>query len=202
MPVPEVCSHLRPDHSALIGLLKALMRIPGIKHIFSASGIRYDLVFSDKKNGDAYIRQIAGHHVSGQLKIAPEHTERHVLEAMGKAGGSDLMAFKKKFDAYSREAGKPQYLTYYFIAAHPGCTVADMENLKRFTRRELKINPEQVQIYTPTPSTYSALMYHTGLNPFTGKPVFVEKQAKRRERQKRILVEKNQPKRTKRSRRS
>jgi len=98
--------------------------------------------------------------------------------------------FREKFTQLSRKAGKEQYLTYYLIAAHPGCSERDMHNLKRFTSQQLKINPEQVQIFTPTPSTYSSLMYYTELDPFTRQPVFVEKDPVRKERQKGIMLEK------------
>ena len=100
------------------------------------------------------------------------------------------MEFKAAFDHISSEAGKEQFLTYYLIAAHPGCTEADMQDLKRFTSQKLKINPEQVQIFTPTPSTYSSLMYYTEMDPFTREPIFVEKEPRRKERQKDIAVQK------------
>ncbi len=185
---PEVCRNLKPDHLKLINLLKKLRSIKGIKHIFTASGIRYDLIFADKKSGDKYIKEIVNHHVSGQLKIAPEHTEDSLLSCMGKPGPGALLKFKKKFDAFSKVSGKKQFLTYYFIAAHPGCEDAHMRKLKKFTMEKLKINPEQVQIFTPTPSTYSSLMYHTELNPFTGEKIFVEKNFKGREKQKKIIT--------------
>jgi len=109
---------------------------------------------------------------------------------MGKPGVDGLLEFKRDFDRLSREAGKKQYLTYYLIAAHPGCSEEDMRELKRFVSRELHLSPEQVQLFIPLPSTYSALMYATGLDPFTLKPVFVEKDPALRERQKSIIVEK------------
>lgn len=158
--------------------------------MFVGSGIRYDLVLEDQRYGDAYLREITSHHVSGQLKVAPEHSEEGVLRAMGKPGHVDLLAFKRKFDSFSKEAGKEQYLTYYLIAAHPGCSQEDMHKLRKFASRELHISPEQVQLFTPLPSTYSALMYHTGLDPFTKKPIFVEKDAGKRERQKQIVTQK------------
>ena len=164
-----------------------------------ASGIRYDLVLEDARGGDEYLREIAAHHVSGQLKVAPEHSERKVLDAMGKPGHEQLLAFKEKFDRFSKEAGLEQYLTYYLIAAHPGCTQEHMHRLKTFVSRELHISPEQVQLYTPLPSTYSALMYHTGLDPFTRKPIFVEKDDGKRERQKRIVTRKPKAGKRKRS---
>ncbi len=187
---PKVCPSLKPDHLRLIKLLKKLRSVKGVKHVFTASGIRYDLLFSDRKNGREYLKEIVGHHVSGQLKIAPEHSEDNVLSLMAKPGRESLLDFKREFDLLSKKAYKRQFLTYYLIAAHPGCTEIDMRNLKKFTNKSLKINPEQVQIFTPTPSTYSSLMYHTCLDPFTGKKIFVEKSFKGREKQKQIVIEK------------
>jgi uncharacterized radical SAM protein YgiQ len=185
---PDVCSRIKIDHRPQIELLRAIRRIQGIKKVFIASGIRYDMILNDTSAGDAYLRELVEHHVSGQLKIAPEHTEDNVLAQMGKPGSGALLQFKARFDALSRAAGKPQFLTYYLIAAHPGCTEQDMERLKRFTSRKLKINPEQVQIFTPTPSTYSSLMYYTELDPFTRRPIFVEKDDRRKARQKEIVT--------------
>ncbi|MCD6576435.1 MAG: YgiQ family radical SAM protein [Anaerolineaceae bacterium] len=187
---PSVCGALKPTHQKQIALLKRLRKIPGVKKVFVASGIRYDLVLEDKRYGDAYLKEITRHHVSGQLKVAPEHSEDAVLRAMGKPGHAQLLAFKEKFDRFSKDAGKEQYLTYYLIAAHPGCKDEDMRRLKRFASRELHISPEQVQLFTPLPSTYSALTYWTGMDPFTREPIFVEKDAGRRERQKRIVTRK------------
>jgi radical SAM superfamily enzyme YgiQ (UPF0313 family) len=113
-----------------------------------------------------------------------------VLAKMGKPGKNGLLQFKKDFDELSAVAGKKQFLTYYLIAAHPGCDENDMRQMKRFASRELHISPEQVQIFTPTPSTYSSLMYYTGLDPFTMKSIFVERDPIRKERQKQILVDK------------
>ena len=194
---PTVCGVLKPTHKRQIALLKQLRKIPGVKKVFVGSGIRYDLVLEDEEHGDAYLREIAHQHVSGQLKVAPEHSEDIVLSAMGKPGRADLLAFKRKFDQFSKEAGKEQYLTYYLIAAHPGCTDKDMRRLKQFATRELHISPEQVQLFTPLPSTYSALMYHTEMDPLTNRPIFVEKDAGRRERQKRIVTRKPRKRKSK-----
>jgi len=191
---PAVCVALKPNHARQIALLKKVRQIEGVKQVLVSSGIRYDLVLGDQEHGDAYLREITRSHVGGQLKVAPEHSESKVLDAMGKPGHAQLLAFKEKFDRFSREAGKEQYLTYYLIAAHPGCTQEDMHALRRFASRELHISPEQVQLYTPLPSTYSAVMYHTGLNPFTRKPIFVEKDAGKRERQKGIVTRKKRKK--------
>ncbi len=187
---PEVCAALKPDHQPQVELLQKISRIPGVKKAFVASGIRYDMISADVAHGGEYLKEIVDEHVSGQLKVAPEHTEKHVLDKMGKPGQASLLKFKEQFDSLSRDAGKKQFLTYYMIAAHPGCTDIDMHRLKTFASQELQISPEQVQIFTPTPSTYSSLMYYTGLDPFTLKPLFVEKDPVRREKQKQIVVEK------------
>jgi radical SAM superfamily enzyme YgiQ (UPF0313 family) len=107
---------------------------------------------------------------------------------MGKPGPEALLEFRKRFNRATEAAGLPQFLTYYLIAAHPGCTQRDMEALRQFTVEELGVRPEQVQIFTPTPSTYASLMYYTELDPFTGKRLFVEKRQKGKQRQKRTLT--------------
>jgi uncharacterized radical SAM protein YgiQ len=192
---PEVCPALRPDHGPQIALLRALRGIKGVKRVFVASGIRHDLVLADRRAGRKYLAELVRHHISGQLKLAPEHSEAHVLRLMGKPDQGTLLAFRDLFNRLTREAGKEQYLTYYLIAAHPGCTEDDMRRLKRFVSRELALHPEQVQIFTPLPSTYSALMYYTGQDPFTGEPLFVERDPARRERQKASLVAPSAPRR-------
>ena len=188
---PVVCEALKPDHGAQTELLRILRKLPGVKKVFVGSGLRYDLIAADAEHGKDFTEELVEHHVSGQLKVAPEHSQAHVLEQMGKPGMDGLLEFKREFDRLSHEVGKKQYLTYYFIAAHPGCSEMDMHELKRFASRELHLSPEQVQLFIPLPSTYSALMYATGLDPFTMKPVFVEKDPSRRERQKKIIVQKS-----------
>lgn len=185
---PSACPALRPNHRPQLELLRELRGIPGVKHVFVASGIRPDLVAADRACGDEYISAIAKHHVSGQLKLAPEHAVAHVLECMGKPGVKDLLAFKRRFDAASRRFGKKQFLTYYFIAAHPGCTESDMRELKRFAERELNLRPEQVQIFTPTPLTAATCMYYTGIDPVSGRKVHVSRGIKDKQRQKDILA--------------
>ena len=185
---PEVCPSLRTNHSSQTELLKKILEIKGIKRVVVASGIRYDMILADKAHGNQYLEAIVRKHVSGQMKIAPEHTEDHVLELMGKPGKDSLLAFRKKFYEITDRIGKKQFLTYYIIAAHPGCREQDMKNLKSFVSRELHTTIEQAQIFTPTPSTYSTLMYWTEKDPFTGKPCFVEKSAAGRERQKNIML--------------
>jgi len=187
---PETCDALKPTHKPQLDLLKELREMDGIRKVFVASGIRYDLVLDDKKFGYEYLKTVAKHHTSGQMKIAPEHSEDKVLQYMGKPGKRYLTDFKDMFYKYSREANKNQFLTYYMIAAHPGCTEKEMSSLKNFASEKLSISPEQVQIFTPTPSTYSTLMYYTEIDPFTGKNIFVEKDINKKIKQKDILTEK------------
>jgi len=187
---PNVCPLMEVDHKPQIDLLRQIRKLEGVKKVFVASGIRYDMVLCDQQHGDQYLREIVNHHVSGQMKVAPEHTEEHVLGRMGKPGGDALLQFKSKFDKLSKAAGKPQFLTYYMIAAHPGCTERDMAALKRFSSQKLHVNPEQVQIFTPTPSTYSSLMYYTELDPWTREPIYVEKELRGKQRQKDIVTRK------------
>jgi uncharacterized radical SAM protein YgiQ len=188
----RICKSMKIDHSRLINLLRSIRKIRGVKKAFVASGIRYDLINADKNSGYTYLKELVKHHISGQMKVAPEHTSPKVLEAMNKPSKEELVKFKKLYDKLNAEEGKKQFLTYYLIAAHPASTLKDMEELKRFTRDELKMNPEQAQIFTPTPGTYSAVMYYTELDPKTRKPIFVEKDMHRKELQKRVVIEKEQ----------
>ncbi|KIM04498.1 MAG: hypothetical protein KN64_07420 [Sulfurovum sp. AS07-7] len=188
----RICKSMKIDHSRLINLLRSIRKIRGVKKAFVASGIRYDLINADKNSGYTYLKELVKHHISGQMKVAPEHTSPKVLEAMNKPAKEELVKFKKLYDKLNAEEGKKQFLTYYLIAAHPASTLKDMEELKRFTRDELKMNPEQAQIFTPTPGTYSAVMYYTELDPKTRKPIFIEKDMHRKELQKRVVIEKEQ----------
>ena len=185
---PTICPNLHIDHGPLIELMAQLRALPGIKKIAVASGLRYDMILADRQHGLRYLRELVRHHVSGQLKIAPEHSEPAVLAAMGKPGVEPLIQFRDLFNKLTRADGLNQFLTYYLIAAHPGCTQADMEHLREFCKRELHVLPRQVQLFTPTPCTWSTLMYWTEINPFTGEPCFVEKDAGSRERQKAVLA--------------
>lgn len=185
---PKVCPKLDPDHSRQIDLLKKLRKLKGIKKIFIASGIRYDLIEADGQHGKSYLKDIIQHHISGQLKVAPEHSENKILKLMGKPEISSLVRFKKTFDYLSAKIGKKQFLTYYFIAAHPSCTQNDMQKLKQFVSQNLKTNPEQIQIFLPAPSTWSSVMYHTEIDPFTGRKLYVEKILKKKQAQKEILL--------------
>mgnify|MGYP000872165799 FL=1 len=185
---PQICPVLKIDHQNQINLLKKVRQIPGIKKVFVGSGIRYDMVLADRQNGLSYLKEIAAHHTSGQLKVAPEHADPLVLQMMGKPPVASLLDFKEKFESFSRQAGKEQYLTYYLIAAYPGCGDKEMKYLKKFVTEKLRLTPEQVQIFTPTPSTYASVMYYTEKNPFTGEALFVEKRIAGKLMQKEILA--------------
>jgi uncharacterized radical SAM protein YgiQ len=186
----HLCSSMKVNHNRNIELLRRVREVPGVRKAFVASGIRYDLISSDKEHGYSYLKELVKHHISGQMKVAPEHTQQHVLDLMGKPGKQTLIDFKKLYDKLNKEEGKNQFLTYYLIAAHPGCEEKDMHELQRFTRDELQMTPEQAQVFTPTPGTYSAVMYYTELDPVTRKKIFVEKDTHRKEKQKAIVVKK------------
>ena len=200
---PTLCPTMKPNHSQQMSLLKKLENVEGVKKVFVASGIRYDLIIEDKKFGRKYLNQLVNKHTSGQLKVAPEHTDNNVLRLMGKPNTAALSQFNTMFSDSVSKSMKNQFLTYYLIAAHPGCTNDEMKQLKSYTSQHLRINPEQVQIYTPLPSTYSALMYYTEQDPFTGKRIFVEKDINRKKKQKDILTRKpaHHKSKTRRSRR-
>jgi uncharacterized radical SAM protein YgiQ len=199
----KICPVLKPNHQRNIQLLRDIRAIPGVKKAFVNSGIRYDLIEEDKEHGATYLKEIVGHHVSGQMKIAPEHSETKILKLMGKPDKEVLKDFKKSFEKLNQQTGKKQFLTYYMIAAHPGCSEKDMKDLKDFANQDLRLSPEQIQIFTPTPSTYSTLMYYTELDPFTLKPIYVEKDPMKKQKQKDIVTDKGNykkyPKNKKRS---
>jgi uncharacterized radical SAM protein YgiQ len=157
---PGICPNLNTDHAPLIELYRQARRIPGIKKVLVASGVRYDLAATSP----AYVEELATHHVGGYLKIAPEHTEDGPLSAMMKPGIGSYDRFKALFDAASRRAGKKQYLIPYFIAAHPGTTDQDMLALARWLKRN-GFRADQVQAFLPAPMATATAMYHTGLNP-------------------------------------
>ncbi len=184
---PNICPDLAIDHGPQIQLLRELRKIKNLKHVFIASGLRYDLIISDKIHGMEYLREIIRHHISGQLKVAPEHSADHILRLMGKPEIQQLLHFKDEFYRLTNSIGKKQFLTYYMIAAHPGCHQSDMQRLKQFSSHHLKTCPEQVQIFTPTPSTFSSLMYYTESNPFNGRSIFVEKNKAQKQHQKNCL---------------
>jgi len=167
------CPTLAADHSRQLELLRRLREIPGVKRVFVSSGIRHDLILADKSAaGDEYLQTLTRHHVSGHLKVAPEHVSASVLAAMKKPPRNVLEEFLRRFKAISREEGKEQYPVPYFISGHPGCEIADMIELAEYIR-DHRLYSEQVQDFTPTPMTVSTCIYYTGIDPFTEKAVHV-----------------------------
>ncbi len=181
------CPRLPIDHSAQTALLGKISEIPGVRKVFVNSGIRYDMIVSDTVNGQRYLDDLVSHHVSGQMKVAPEHVSPGVLKLMGKPGRETLDEFRGMFSESVRRCGRDEYLTYYFMAAHPGCTDENMRELSDYCRNELHMHPEQVQVFTPTPSSYSTAMYRTSLDS-RGRDVSVERSIQRRQRQKEIVT--------------
>ncbi len=170
------CKSLDTSHEKQVELLRRLREIPGVKKVFIGSGIRYDLVLADSSG---YLPELCEHHVSGHLKVAPEHITQHVLEIMHKPSKAVFEEFKNKFDALNKELGKKQYILPYFMSGHPGCTVEDMVELAEYIR-DNNLYTEQVQDFTPTPMTASTCMYYTGINPFTMEKVHVAKGREKR----------------------
>ncbi|MCI8514856.1 MAG: YgiQ family radical SAM protein [Lachnospiraceae bacterium] len=170
---PEPCRNLKVDHKDYLALLRKLRKLPGVKKVFIRSGIRFDYVMADPK-GDDFLRELCRYHVSGQLKVAPEHVSGPVLEKMGKPKHEVYEAFRKRYLQVNEKEGKKQYTVPYFMSSHPGCTLKDAVCLAEYIR-DLHYMPEQVQDFYPTPSTVSTCMYFTGLDPRNMKPVYVPK---------------------------
>ena len=168
---PTACRNLDTDHRPLLDLYRAVDAVPGIKKSFIGSGIRYDLLLLPGADKEAYTRELITRHVSGRLKVAPEHTSDAVLQVMRKPPFSQFETFKRHFDRICREAGLNQQLIPYFISSHPGCTEEDMAELAVITRR-LNFHLEQVQDFTPTPMTVSTEAWYTGLHPYTLRPLY------------------------------
>ncbi len=167
------CPNLYADHSDYIELLRKLRGIKGVKKVFVRSGIRYDYILQDP-NGDRFVDELVKYHVSGQLKVAPEHVSDHVLELMGKPKHDVFLKFRKQYFDATNRAGLEQYLVPYFISSHPGCTLKDAVELAEYLR-DIHSTPEQVQDFYPTPGTLSTCMYYTGLDPRTMKEIYVPK---------------------------
>jgi len=179
-----VCPRLVFGHNKQKRLLAELASLPGIKQVNIASGIRYDLVLADTIHGEGYLKQLITRHVPGQMKIAPEHSRDHVLKLMNKPSCSRVFEFSILYRSLAKKHKKNVFLSCYVIAAHPGCTIGDMQRFVRFAGSNLKFIPEQVQIFTPTPSTRSTAMYHAGIDPFTGEKVWTETSVSGKRRQK------------------
>ncbi len=181
---PTPCPHLEVDHSDYLELLRKVRAVEGVKKVFVRSGLRYDYMMHDKK--DDFFKEIVKHHVSGQLKVAPEHFAPKTLEYMGKPGLGLYDKFQNKFYKLTKEIGKEQYLVPYLMSSHPGSTLKDAVQLAEYLAKN-KIRPEQVQDFYPTPGTISTSMYYTGLDPYTLKPIYVAKDPKEKAMQRALL---------------
>jgi uncharacterized radical SAM protein YgiQ len=185
---PSVCKNLNTSHKELTELYRKVDRMPGIKKSFIGSGVRYDLLFpewnkSAGRDEGEYLEELVRNHVSGRLKVAPEHTTPAILNLMRKVPFELFRKLKKRFDGITTKFDLKYEIMPYFISAHPGCTDADMKNLEAEVK-SLGIKPEQVQDFTPTPMTLSTLMYYTGFDPYTGKKVYVARNIEEKRRQK------------------
>ena len=181
---PAPCPNINADHSEYLELLEQVEAVPGVKKVFVRSGIRYDYILCGKN--DKFLRHLVSHNVSGQLKVAPEHICDGVLYRMGKPGAGMYEKFVKKFFEYSRACGKEQYIVPYLMSSHPGSTLDDAIELALYLKKN-KLNPEQVQDFYPTPGTASTCMYHTGIDPFTGKNVYVARDYASKQAQRALL---------------
>ena len=173
---PSICKNLNRDFGPLLDIYRTVDKLPYIKHAFVGSGIRYDLM------SEEYARQLITRHVSGRLKVAPEHSSDNVLHIMRKPNWSNYLEFRKLFLRINEEAGLHQQLIPYFISSHPGCTKRDMSHLAEETKK-MHYRPEQVQDFTPTPMTLSTTMFYTGINPYTHEPIYVARTPEEKKQQ-------------------
>lgn len=185
---PEPCPNLDSDHSDYIALLRKIRSLPGIKKVFIRSGIRYDYLLADEKL--EFLDELCRYHVSGQLKIAPEHIAPSVLRYMKKPGKNVYLRFMRLFDKKNKEIGLPQYLVPYFISSHPGCSLENAVELAEFLR-DIKHHPQQVQDFIPTPGSASTAMYYSGVDPDTGRKVFTAHNPHEKAMQRALMQYKN-----------
>jgi radical SAM superfamily enzyme YgiQ (UPF0313 family) len=179
---PTICKLLGTDHGPMLDLMRAAREEPGVRKVLVASGIRMDLARRDP----VYMSELVKHHVGGYLKVAPEHTDPTVLGLMKKPNKEDFQQFDREFKRASKRAGKKQYLIPYYIASHPGSDLNAMIDLALFLKRN-GYRPDQVQDFIPSPFDIAACMYHTGLDPFTKKPVHIAKHLRDRKLQRALL---------------
>lgn len=182
--VPQRCRNFVENQEGYARLLQQISQIDGVKKVFVRSGIRHDVALLDKSG--RFIKQLARHHVSGQLKLAPEHVSERVLERMGKPGIKCYEQFNDKFYSASKAAGKKQYVLPYFMSSHPGCDMKDAVKLAEYIR-DSGFSPEQAQDFYPTPGTPATCMYYTGIDPQTGERVFVEKDVQAKAMQRALI---------------
>lgn len=185
---PKPCKNLLVDHREYLDILRSLRKLPGVKKVFVRSGIRFDYVMADKN--DEFLNELCEHHISGQLKVAPEHISDRVLTLMGKPPNSVYNAFCAKYKAVNAKLGKKQYLVPYLMSSHPGSTLKDAIALAEYLR-DAGYSPEQVQDFYPTPSTVSTVMYYTGFDPRDMKPVYVSVNPHEKAMQRALIQYKN-----------
>ena len=181
---PKPCPNLKVDHKDYVALLRKLKRLPGVKKVFVRSGIRFDYVMQD--SDDTFLKELCREHISGQLRVAPEHVSDPVLRAMGKPSNEVYEKFIRRYERVNRLTGKKQYVVPYLMSSHPGSTMKEAVKLAEYIR-DLGYMPEQVQDFYPTPSTISTCMYYTGLDPRTMKPVYVPKSAHEKAMQRALI---------------
>lgn len=185
---PEPCKNLTADHSDYVALLRKLRKIPKVKKVFIRSGVRFDYVMADKS--PVFLQELVKYHISGQLRVAPEHVSDQVLRYMGKPSHQVYERFLKAYEKANAKTGQKQYAVPYFMSSHPGCTVKDAVKLAEYVR-DLGFTPEQVQDFYPTPSTLSTCMYYTGIHPLTGEKVYVPKDPHEKAIQRALMQYKN-----------
>lgn len=181
---PTPCKNLKVSHTEYLNLLRKIKEIDGVKKVFIRSGIRFDYLIYDKNN--EFFKELVSDHVSGQLKVAPEHCSKNVLNLMGKPEIKVFNKFRERFFDYSKKAGKEQYIVPYLMSSHPGSSLKDAIMLAEYLR-DINYQPEQVQDFYPTPGTISTCMYYTGLNPFNMEKVYVPKSYKEKNMQRALL---------------
>jgi uncharacterized radical SAM protein YgiQ len=181
---PEPCPGLRPDHAEYLAVLRSLRALPGVKKVFVRSGIRFDYLLLDAET--ELLPELVRHHVSGQLKVAPEHVNDRVLALMGKPRRAVYDAFTRRYAELNREFGMKQFIVPYFISAHPGAGLAEAVELAEYLR-DTGFVPDQVQDFYPTPGTLATAMYHTGKDPLSGEEVYVARGERERALQRALL---------------
>ncbi len=181
---PSVCKNMQVDHTEYIELLKKIEAVPKVKKVFIRSGLRYDYILADKN--PKFFKKLVNDHVSGHLKVAPEHCCNHVLKLMGKPPIEDYDKFKAKFAQLTKEAGKEQYIVPYLISSHPGSDLNSAIELALYLKKN-NLNPEQVQDFYPTPGTASTCMFYTGIDPATLKPIYVARDYEEKQMQRALL---------------
>ena len=187
---PQPCAQLEADHADYLELLRKLRAIPGIKKVFVRSGVRFDYVLADKAHGEEFLDELAAHHVSGQLRVAPEHVSDDVLRVMGKPPRKVYDRFREAFQRATDRAGLKQYLVPYLMSSHPGSTLRDAVKLAEYVR-DMGFNPEQVQDFYPTPGSLATVMYATGIDPRTMKKVYVARSAHEKALQRALIQYRN-----------